>query len=118
MSIKLLLVDDDNCSSGIFKAYLDFKEDWEIVIVDSPKEALVKMTESKFDVVVSDLKMPEMNGMVFLSQVSSKYPDMIRILFSASKLSADVPSYIHYQYEKGSFSMKELVDKVNARLAS
>ena len=117
MNVKLLVVDDDNCSSGIFKAYLDFKEDWKITTAESPKKAFEIMQESKFDVVVADLKMPEMNGMVFLSEVSSKHPEMIRILFSASKLLTDLPSYIHFQYEKGNFSMKELVDKVNQRLA-
>ncbi|MCH2204500.1 MAG: response regulator [Lentisphaerales bacterium] len=116
MSTKILVVDDDYCSSGIFKAYLDFKEDWEIVTAESPKKALGLLRESKFDVVVSELKIPEMNGMVFLSEVSSKHPEIIRILYSACKLSMEVPSYIHFQYEKGNFSMKELVDRVADKL--
>ena len=53
MNVKVLVVDDDNCSSGIFKAYLDFKEDWKITTAESPKKAFEIMQESKFDVVVA-----------------------------------------------------------------
>ena len=118
MKINLLVVDDDRCCSGIFKAYLDFQENWEVSIADTPKKAFELLENKSYNVIVSDLKMPEMNGMVFLSKVSQKYPDSVRILFSASKLSVELPSYIHFQYEKGKFSMKDLVDKVSAKLAS
>lgn len=118
MKVSLLVLDDDKCCGGIFKAYLDFQEDWEVSVAESSKEAFELLEKKSYDVVVSDLKMPEMNGMVFLSKVSAKYPDSVRILFSASKLSVELPSYIHFQYEKGKFSMKELVDKVSAKLAS
>ena len=118
MSVKVLVVDDDHCCSGIFKAYLDYKDDWEVATIASPQKALKLMDETEFNVVVSDMRMPEMNGMIFLSTVSEKFPKMIGVLISAQELSKDTPSYIHYQFQKGHFKMKDLVEKVTQSLSA
>ena len=116
MGIKLLVVDDDNFCCELFKAYLAYKDDWQITTEHSPVDALTLLADGEFDVVVSDLKMPVMNGLVFLSQVSTKSPESVRILISGEKMDKEKPSYVDFQYEKSKFSMVDLVEKVDQKM--
>ena len=118
MGIKVLVVDDDNCCSEIFRKYLEFKKDWDIATIEDPIEALKLLSKEKFDVIVSDLKMPQMNGLMFLSQVSDKFPDTIRVLFTSAKIGQEKASYIHLQYEKGHFSIKTFAEKISKIISS
>ena len=116
MDLNILVVDDDDCYSGLFKAFLEYKKDWKLHIADSPTKAMVILKETSIDVIVSDLKMSPMNGMVFLSQVSMSFPKTVRILLTGQPINKLLPSYIHFQFEKGNFSIKDLVNKVNKQL--
>ena len=49
---------------------------------NDPEEALAALEEQEFDVVISDFKMPGINGLQLMEQVRSRYPDTIRILLS------------------------------------
>ncbi len=116
MALNILVVDDDDCCSGLFKAFLDYKKDWVVHIADSPKNAMDVLGETSIDVVVSDLKMSPVNGMVFLSQVSMDFPNTVRILLTGQPINKQLPSYIHFQFEKGNFSIQNLVSKVTKQL--
>lgn len=47
-----------------------------------PIKALEKLKETQFSVVVSDQRMLEMDGTVFLEKVREKWPDTIRIILT------------------------------------
>lgn len=51
---------------------------------DHPLQALARTSAVSFDVVVSDFRMPQMNGLQFLSQVRDKQPHAIRMILSAT----------------------------------
>ncbi len=48
----------------------------------TPSDALQSLNETDYDVVVSDLRMPEMNGLEFLGQAQQLQPDAMRIIIS------------------------------------
>lgn len=54
--------------------------DWDIDIVISGEEALHLMSESSFDVLVSDIYLQGMNGVELLGAVSERYPETVRII--------------------------------------
>lgn len=54
----------------------------ECVFVNSGAEALQLMNENPFDVVVSDMKMPEMDGATFLAEVAKNFPEAMRLVLS------------------------------------
>ena len=87
---RVLFVDDEPAvTHGLSVALRN--EPWEIVTADSGEEALDRVSESPFDVVVSDERMPGLQGSDFLSIVRKNHPETIRIILSGrSNLPAAV----------------------------
>src|SRR6476620_4327906 len=81
--LRLLLVDDEE---AILRSYTTFfvRQGATVVAVSSGREALERMQAGSFDVVVSDIAMPEMSGLEFLMNVRSFDPDMPVILMTAA----------------------------------
>ncbi len=86
MQISILHVDDEPAHLEITRIYLkrEAKGDFEIVSVPSARKALEKLETYDFDVIVSDYKMPNMNGLEFLCAVkkSEKYANIPFVLFT------------------------------------
>ncbi len=79
---KILFVDDDiNLLHAIKRQY---RKKFNIVTASSGREGLELLAKEKFAVVVSDLQMPEMNGIEFLSTVKDQYPDIVRIMLTGN----------------------------------
>lgn len=55
-----------------------------IEIFTDPEQALLRSGETEFDVVVSDYRMPGINGIDFLKMIKGTQPDAIRLVLSAS----------------------------------
>lgn len=80
--IRILCVDDEkNILQALERSFLD--DDYEIVNANSGAEGLQALEESgPFQVVISDYRMPVMNGVEFLKAVYSRWPDTIRLVLS------------------------------------
>jgi CheY-like chemotaxis protein len=65
---RILLVDDDAESLVPLRMFLE-RESAEVVPVNSAREALAKLTEQNFNVLISDIGMPSMDGYEFISAV-------------------------------------------------
>ncbi len=82
---KILFVDDEkNVLSGLRRMMRPLRETWESHFALSGPEALEVMKDQHFDVVVSDMRMPGMDGESLLNEVMQLYPDTVRILLSGS----------------------------------
>ncbi len=80
---KILFVDDQpQVLRGLRRALATIPHGWDIEFSTSGEEALDLMSRSSFDVVVSDMRMPRMNGVELLSTVMERYPDTVRIVLS------------------------------------
>jgi len=80
---RILFVDDQqNVLEGLRRMLRKFRDEWEMEFVTSGREALDAMAASPFQVVISDMKMPEMNGAQLLKQISEEYPGTVRIILS------------------------------------
>jgi two-component system NtrC family sensor kinase len=80
--IRILCVDDErNILQALERSFLD--DDYEIVNANSGAEGLQALEESgPFQVVISDYRMPVMNGVEFLKAVYGRWPDTIRLVLS------------------------------------
>lgn len=80
---SLLFVDDEpKVLDGLRRMLRSTRDEWDCYFAASGKEALEKLDQGHFDVVVSDMRMPEMDGAQLLQEVESKYPRIIRIILS------------------------------------
>jgi len=67
---------------GLQRTLRKMRGEWEMTFTSSSKEALDILGSGSFDVIVSDLRMPEMDGMQLLAEVKSKHPQVVRIILS------------------------------------
>jgi len=77
---NLLIIDDEIEVLNTLKRV--FEKDYELYITQTAKEAFEIMKKFDIGVVLSDHRMPEMNGTEFLVKVRELYPDTIRILIT------------------------------------
>ncbi|HUT78110.1 MAG TPA: HD domain-containing phosphohydrolase [Polyangia bacterium] len=78
----ILVVDDEEPLLRVISRELS-SVPVDVVTSSSPMEALGLLETREFDVVVSDLRMPGMDGIAFLEQVRQRSPNTQRILISA-----------------------------------
>lgn len=78
---RILVVDDEMVVCESCQRILE-EEGYEIEIALSGAEALVKIKEKPFDIVITDLKMPGMDGMELLRILRKDYPDVIVIMIT------------------------------------
>jgi len=84
---RVLIVDDEPEIARSLRRVL--KGTYEVNVVASAEEALASLDELRPDIVISDFRMPEMNGAELLSDVRQRLPDSIRLLLSGySELDA------------------------------
>lgn len=80
---RILFVDDE---PGIRRVYEElpsfFGPDYSITIAESGDEALSHISSQRYDVVVSDLQMPEMSGSELLQRVAHRSPSTARVVVS------------------------------------
>ena len=80
MSTRVLCVDDEqNVLDGLSRT---LAEDVEVETAISGEAGLAKLAEGRFAVVVSDMRMPGMNGAAFLAAVRELSPETVRILLT------------------------------------
>lgn len=80
-NVDVLCVDDDSALRDLSKAFLEREDDGLTVhTAASASEALDRLDETEFDAVVSDYRMPELNGLEFLEAVRRDHGDDIPFL--------------------------------------
>lgn len=80
---RIIFVDDEpNILSGLRRMLHAFHQDWDMTFVESAREALRLLENSRYDIIITDIRMPEMNGVELLIEVRRLYPHMVRIALS------------------------------------
>jgi DNA-binding NtrC family response regulator len=77
----ILCVDDEQNILNALKRLLR-KEDYRLLTANSGQAGLDMLAENEVHVIVSDQRMPEMNGTEFLKRVRQAYPDILRIILT------------------------------------
>ncbi|WP_035056502.1 response regulator [Andreprevotia chitinilytica] len=86
---RILLVDDEPNILSSLKRTLNTRDEfdgtspgYEIHTFNEPRAALVASESQQFDLVISDYRMPDMDGVAFLTDFRYLQPDCIRIILS------------------------------------
>ena len=80
---RILFVDDEpNILDGLRRMLRSMRKEFELCFAENAKEALEMMEKEEFDVVVSDMRMPGMDGAELLTEIQKRYPHSIRIMLT------------------------------------
>ena len=81
--MRLLFVDDEpQVQRGLQRMLESAFTDWDCVFVSSALEALDAMSRVEFDALISDMRMPGMDGAQLLEEATRLHPEVIRIVLS------------------------------------
>jgi HD-like signal output (HDOD) protein/CheY-like chemotaxis protein len=83
MKPRILFVDDEpNILEGLRLLLRDMRSRWDMAFAPGGAEALAILDQAPHDVVVSDMRMPGMDGGQLLLEVQRRHPETVRIILS------------------------------------
>jgi len=112
---KILIVDDDPLVAELLRSIFEH-DNFSVETAFTGKEALARMGHEYFDVIVSDIAMPEMNGIEFFEESKKIWPDIgQRFLFYSGDISSgeiEVFEKIEVQYMRKPMPVNEIRENV------
>lgn len=112
MTKKVLLVDDEEVFVEQLKeALLHAHPTFEINTAGDGIEALDKMSQESFDIVITDMRMPRMDGMTLLKTINEKHPGTYVVVVTAFgnvTLAVEAMRYGAYDFLEKPFNMDTL----------
>lgn len=114
--IGILYVDDEKINLELFA--LVFKNKFNVITVDSGFEGLEKLEENKdICVVISDMKMPEMNGIEFIKNAKKKFDNLVYFILTGFEITEEIADALNEKlinrYFKKPFNSKEIENTIN-----
>jgi putative nucleotidyltransferase with HDIG domain len=93
MTVRIVFVDDEvNVLEGMRRAFHRMRAEWSMEFLPSGVAALESLANTPADVIVSDMRMPGMDGWQLLAEVKKRYPQTVRLVLSGQ---ADPNSVMH-----------------------
>lgn len=120
-AITLLYVDDEPINIIIFE--INFKKKFKVITAENGMEGLAKLdSNTEIIVVISDMRMPEMNGIEFITKAKAKYDHVAYYILTgfdiSDEISAALDDNIIQKYFQKPFNIQEIEDAINAFTAS
>ncbi|HZR59157.1 MAG TPA: response regulator [Terriglobales bacterium] len=120
MTKRILFVDDEPLVlNGIERSLRTMRKEWQMEFVLGGSEALETMARNPFDVVISDMRMPRMDGAQLLEQVKHRFPQTVRMALSGQSDRDTIFRCIGptHQYLSKPCDIEEIKQKLTRALA-
>lgn len=83
MTLKVLFVDDEqNVLQGLRRMMRVVRKDWDMAFAGGGAEALERMAAAPVDVLISDMRMPGMDGAALIAETAKRHPFSLRMVLS------------------------------------
>ena len=94
-ALRVLVVDDDQFVGEIISEILEY-EGHQVEVAFSGKQAMAKLESASYDIILSDIRMPEMDGPTFYRALSERWPDQVESLafITGDSLGPGVRSFL------------------------
>ncbi len=114
---RILIVEDEKLlGMSLYEILFSATGTFEVVLCETAEDGLEKVKEKKFDLIISDLKLPgEMTGMDLLKKVKEMHPDTHLILMTAygsDAVKEDAEKIGVEAYFEKPFKLKEFLSRV------
>jgi predicted Zn finger-like uncharacterized protein len=115
---RVLVVDDEPIILETTKAILE-GEGFAVRTAEDGFAALVTLRQTPPDVVISDLRMPNMSGFEFLAIVRRRFPHIAAIAISGEYVTAGMPSglLVDVFLQKGGYTPQQLFETIRRLLS-
>jgi CheY-like chemotaxis protein len=110
---RILIVEDDPTLREFGKLLL-LAQGYEVLCAEDGFEGLAALKQSLPDIIISDLRMPNMNGFEFLSVVRRRFPGIPVIAISGEFSGLSVPESVLADafFSKGQYQPPQLFEKI------
>jgi response regulator RpfG family c-di-GMP phosphodiesterase len=113
--IKLLYVDDEPINLMLFKTML--RKKYNIITAESGFNGLEELSlNPDIRIVISDMKMPGMNGLEFIKIAKEKYPNVIFCILTGYEITDEImlalEANLIYQYFQKPFKVVEIENAI------
>lgn len=81
-TIALFVDDDSNMLAGLRRMLRTMRENMEFLFAGNGPEAIEVLASQHVDIIVSDMRMPNIDGATLLATVQERYPHIIRIMLT------------------------------------
>ncbi|MBN2424823.1 MAG: response regulator [Calditrichaceae bacterium] len=112
MAKRLLIVDDEETLTfSLYQSFILSQQDYEVVTANSGEEALKKSRDLPFDLIITDIWMPGINGFDLIRQVKQEQPQTEFVVMTAYGSSDNRERAIKEgarSYIEKPFEMKEM----------
>jgi two-component system, NtrC family, response regulator PilR len=115
---RILVVDDDQGMREFMEIMLT-KEGYNVTCAEEPAKAITLCRKTDFDLVITDLRMPKIDGIEFLKTIKDQRPETIVILitaFASGETAVNAMKEGAYDYVEKGGSIEELKKIVRAAL--
>ena len=112
--VSILVLDDEPIVCKRLKPFFQ-KAGYEVEAFNVPTQALARVQERRFDVVITDLKMEGLDGLAFLSKVKALYPDTDVIVITGFATLETSRESFHkgvFDFVAKPFKLAEILDGV------
>jgi len=119
MNGSILIVDDEKDMLILLKRILSEETPYKLVTESDPRQALERVRQRHFDVVLTDLKMPQMDGIRLLEACKQIRPEISVIILTAYATIENAVEAIQkgaHDYITKPFSLRELLARIKAIL--
>jgi DNA-binding response OmpR family regulator len=87
---KVLIVDDEETLTwSMAKSLSKDKDKYEVIIANNGREALTQLQNNRIDLVITDIRMPDINGLDLMVKIKKEYPQT-RIIIMTAYGSSDI----------------------------
>ncbi|HVK87296.1 MAG TPA: response regulator [Kofleriaceae bacterium] len=81
---RILIVDDEPQLLRALRSVFGRDRRWDLVFAEGGRDALAELHRGEFDVVVSDMRMPDVDGVALLEAVRQDSPQTVRLMMSGA----------------------------------
>ncbi len=118
--ITLLYVDDEAINLKLFE--LNFKSRFRVVTALSGDEGLtILRNDSSISVVISDMRMPKMNGLEFITRAKEEFPNIVYFILTGFDITEEINEALGQKlidkYFRKPFNFKEIEGAITTALS-